>query len=278
MPRPIWKGSISFGLVNIPVGLYTAAERDTLRFRQIDRRSRAPVRQKRVSEATEEEVPWTDVVKGYEDRPGHFVLLDDEDFLRANVKATQTIEIVQFSPAEQITPAFFETPYFVAPDKAGVKGYALLRETLRRAGLAGIAKVVIRSRQHVAALLPQDGVMVLELLRYAHELRDPAELEVPGAEAEQLGVSQKELELAATLVDAMREPWRPEAFRDEYRDDLLKLIEQKAAGAGEAAEAAVVQPAAAEIVDIMSLLKRSVEEAGARAGGPSARRRRRKAA
>jgi DNA end-binding protein Ku len=154
MPRPLWKGSISFGLVNIPVTLQTAVSADGLHFRQIDSRTKSPVREKRVSETTGEEVPWEAVVKGYEYEDGRFVLLDDEELRQANVKATQTIDIVQFVRREEIDTLYFETPYYVLPGKGGDKGYALLRQVLRESGRVGIAKVVLRFRQHVAALLP----------------------------------------------------------------------------------------------------------------------------
>jgi DNA end-binding protein Ku len=270
MPRPLWKGSISFGLVNIPVTLHGAVTPETLRFRQIDRRSKAPVKEKRVSERTGQEVPWDDVVKGYEYEDGRYVLLEDNELRQANVKATQTIDIVQFARREEIDPLYFETPYYVAPGKGGAKGYALLREALRGSNRVGIAKVVVRFRQHMAALMPEGRLLVLELLRYGHEMRDSADLEVPGDDLAEVGVSPREVAMAEMLVQSMEEPWHPEAFHDEYRDAVLQLIDEKVRGGGERAEVvpeAEAQEEGAEVIDIMALLKRSVEAAGGEGAG-----------
>jgi DNA end-binding protein Ku len=269
MPRPLWKGSISFGLVNIPVTLHRATASSGLRFRQIDRRSKSPVREKRVSERTGQEVPWEDVVKGYEYEDGRVVLLEDAELQQANVRATQTIDIVQFTRADEIDPLYFEMPYYLLPGKGGAKGYALLRETLRKTGRVGIAKVVIRFRQHVAAVLPRGKLLVLELLRYGHELRDAGELEPAEEDPAVAAVNPREVAMAEMLVESMEEPWRPEAFHDEYRDAVLKLIEQKVSGGGgERIETppAVEASAGADVIDIMALLRRSVERAGGAPG------------
>ena len=265
MPRPLWKGSISFGLVNIPVTLHGAVSPETLRFRQIDRRSKTPVKEKRVSEHTGQEVPWDDVVKGYEYEDGRFVLLEDAELRQANVKATQTIDIVQFARREEIDPLYFETPYYVAPGKGGAKGYALLREALRESDRVGIAKVVVRFRQHVAALMPQGRLLVLELLRYGHEIRGAADLEVPGDALAEVGVGPREVAMAETLVASMEGPWDPMEYHDEYRDAVLQLIDEKVRGGGERTEAPPemgVEEEGAEVIDIMALLRRSVEAAG----------------
>jgi DNA end-binding protein Ku len=265
MPRPLWKGSISFGLVNIPVTLHGAVNPETLRFRQIDRRSNTPVKEKRVSERTGQEVPWDDVVKGYEYEDGRYVLLEDAELRQANVKATQTIDIVQFARREEIDPLYFETPYYVVPGKGGAKGYALLRAALRESDRVGIAKVVVRFRQHMAALMPEGRLLVLELLRYGHEIRDAADLEVPGDDLAEVGVSSREVAMAETLVASMEEPWEPMEHHDEYRDAVLQLIDEKVRGGGELTEALPemeVEEEGAEVIDIMALLKRSVEAAG----------------
>lgn len=263
MPRSIWKGSISFGLVNIPVAVFSAETRDELRFKQLDRRDLALVKQKRVNERTGEEVPWEDIAKGYEYSSGAYVIVDDDDFRAADPKATQTIEILQSVRKEEIDPAYFEKPYFVAPQKPGRKGYVLLRETLERTGQVAIAHVVIRTKQYLAAVMPVGEVLLLAVMRYAHELRKPDDLDLPHETAEELGLSQKEVTMAEKLIEALEEPWQPEEYRDEYRDKLLALIDQKA----EKGEVEVVAPAGAaeaapgEVVDIMQLLKRSVAEA-----------------
>lgn len=272
MARSIWKGAISFGLVNVPVGVFTAETRDRLHFRQLDRRTMSVIHEERKNER-DEPVPPEEVVKGYEYRDGEFVTLSDEDFERANPKATQTIDIIAFVAAGEIDVTHFERPYYLAPTKAGRKGYALLRETLRRSGRVAIAKVVIRTRQYLAAVVPRGDVMVLELLRYAHELRPADDLDLPGDDLEELGISDKEIAMAQQLVEAMVESWDPEQYRDDYREDLLRVIGEKAeAGGVEAAAAPAPERPAGEVVDIMALLKRSVEQrraaekAGAGAG------------
>lgn len=266
MPRAIWKGAISFGLVNIPVGLFPAETRDRLHFRQLDRRTMSVIHEERRNER-DEPVPPEDIVKGYEYRDGEFVTLSDEDFARADPKATQTIDIAAFVDGGEIDVTYFERPYYLVPAKSGRKGYALLRETLRRSGRVAVAKVVIRTRQYLATVVPRGEVLVLELLRYAHELRPVEDLDVPGDDLEELGISDREMAMAEQLVEAMVEPWDPDRYRDEYREDLLRVIEEKAAAGGvePVAEPAPEEPGA-EVVDIMALLKKSVEEKRAAEG------------
>ncbi len=262
MPRALWKGSISFGLVNVPVSLLPGERRDELKFHLLDRRDYSPVRYVRVNERTGEEVPWEEIVKGYEYEKGVYVVVTDEDFRRANVKATETIEIVDFVRAEEVNPEYFDAPYHLEPREGGRKAYALLRETLRRAGYVGIATVVIRTRQHLAALIPRDDMLLLELLRFAHELRDPGEVDAPAESLEELGVSSKEIDVAEQLVEAMVVRWDPARYHDKYRDDLLSLIRRKSEkGEVEAAAEPVEPQAGGEVIDIMSLLKASVERA-----------------
>lgn len=270
MPHAIWKGSISFGLVTIPVTLYPAEERRDLSFRMLDGRDMTPVKQRRVNERTGEEVPWDDIVKGYELEEGRFVVVTDEDFRAADVEATQTIDVISAVCAEEIDPAYFDKPYYLEPARAGRKAYALLRETLRRAERVALAKVVIRTRQHLAALVPNGPMLMLEILRYPHELRTADSLDLPAGGAAEAGVTDDELSIATQLVETISRPFDPAAdeYRDTYRDALLALIKRKAEG-GEVAEPA--EPAAepaegegAEVVDIASLLRASLEAARAR--------------
>ncbi|HEX6900280.1 MAG TPA: Ku protein [Thermoanaerobaculia bacterium] len=269
MPRAIWKGSISFGLVNIPVGLYTAESRDEIHFNMLDRRTKSRIHFKRVNEEGKE-VAWEDIVKGYEFESGQYVILSDEDLKRASPEATQTIDIVDFVDLDEISPLYFDKPYYLGPDKKGGKAYALLREVLRRTNKVGIAKVVIRTRQYLAAVVARgEDVLTLELLRYAHELRDPGELDVPSGKQ---GVSERELEMAERLVEGMVEAWDPEKYKDDYRKDLMKMIEERVeAGELEASSEPAPKPerARSNVVDLMALLKQSVEGAGGRkpAGG-----------
>lgn len=266
MARALWKGSISFGLVNIPVGLYSAEDRDEgISFTQLDRRSMSPIGYRRYNKSTGEEVPWDEIVRGYEYEHGRYVVLGDEDFERANPKASRTVEILDFVDASEIEPVYFDKPYYLAPAGTTSKGYALLRETLRRTGKIGIARVVIRTREYLAAVIARDSVLVLEVLRYPYEIRSPADLDVPPEDLESVGVTEKELKMAERLVGEMVEAWEPAKYRDRYRDDLLARIQEKIkAGETEAAveEEAAEEEAGAEVVDIMSLLKRSVERVG----------------
>lgn len=272
MARALWKGSISFGLVNIPVGLYSAEQRDDgVSFSQLDRRTMSPIGYRRYNKSNGDEVPWDEIVRGYEYEKGRYVVLTDEDFEQANPKASRTVEIVDFVDAAEIEPLYFDKPYYLAPTENGNKGYALLRETLRRTGKVGVARVVIRTREYLAAVIARDSMMILEILRYPHELRGSDDLDVPAEDLTTLGVSEKELKMAELLVEQMVEDWEPAKYRDQYRDDLLTRIEAKiAAGDTElVAEAAPdEEEAATDVVDIMTLLKRSVEGAGANAKEP----------
>jgi DNA end-binding protein Ku len=271
--RPLWNGAISFGLVTIPVQVFSATRRNELRFRQLDRRDNSPVREKRVNQENGREVPWEDVVKGYEYEEGSFVVLEPDDFTRADVKATETIEIVQAVPVGAVPPQYFETPFFVIPAKGGVKPYHILRETLLRTGRLAVATIVMRGRQHLAALLADDKVLTLELLRFSHELKALSELDA-GDALDPPDLRPKELELAEQLIAMLDAPWHPEEYRDEYRDDLLALIEEKAKK-GSLAPVHSGRRAGeqgTEVIDMMALLKKSVGEARERRGG---RRRRR---
>ena len=259
MARGLWKGAISFGLVNVPVELHSAKKRTAeLDMTMLDKRDLAPVGYKRVNKSTGKEVAWGDVVKGYEYKEDKYVVLSDEDFRRANPEASKTVDILAFVERDDIQPQYFETPYYLKPEKRGEKAYALLRETLAKAGKAGIASVVIRTKQYLAALFPEDDVLVLNTLRYADELKQPGEMEIAGAK-----VSPKELDMAMRLVEDMADEWDPKKYKDTYRDDLLQRIKEKVK-AGETEELTEPEkdagkPAKADVIDLMSLLKQSVE-------------------
>lgn len=265
MSRSLWKGSISFGLVNIPVLLYSAENRNSFDLTLLDRRDMKPVGFKRYNKKTGKEVAWEQIVKGYEYEKNRYVVLTDEDFRRANVEATQTIDILSFVRGEDISPTSFETPYFLAPDKRGEKGYALLRETLAKTGKAAIATVVIRTRQYIAAVIPWNEMMVLNTLRYANELRPTKELQIPTNSLKTAGVTSRELEMATKLVEEMSEPWKPAQYKDTYREDLMRLINKRIkAGKTEVVTGpeegeAQDKPGRAKVVDLMALLKRSVQ-------------------
>jgi len=268
MPRSLWKGAISFGLVNIPVVLYPAENRNSFDLTMLDRRNMKPVGFKRYNKETDKEVGWGDIVKGYEYEKERYVVLTEEDFKRANVEATQTVDIVAFVDAEEIEPTYFETPYYLAPDKHGEKGYALLRETLKETNKFAIANVVIRTRQYVAALIPTGDVIVLNTLRYKNEMKSAKDLEVPSGKLKASGVSPREIEMAKKLVDEMTDRWKPERYRDTYHEDLMKLIDKRIkAGKTEVITEAETEekqnnPAKGEVIDLMALLKRSVQAKG----------------
>jgi len=257
MPRELWKGAIQFGLVHIPVSLYPAEQSEELSFTMLDRRDLQPVGYKRFNKTTGEEVPYEQIVKGYEYEEGRFVTLEKEDFKKANVEATQTVDISGFVERESLPAYFFEAPYYLAPGKHGDKGYALLRETLIRSGRVGLATVVIRTRAHLAALYAVDSVLVLNTLRYANELRDPKELKVP-EDLKAAKVNVREIEMAERLVEDMAMDWDPAEFHDTYRDDILKMIEEKASGKANPQAKAKRAPRGAEVIDFASLLERSL--------------------
>jgi DNA end-binding protein Ku len=273
MARGLWKGAISFGLVNVPVELHSAKRRTSeLDMTMLDKRDLAPVGYKRVNKATGKEVPWAEVVKGYEYRNDKYVVLSDEDFRRANPEAAKTVDIQAFVELADIAPQYFETPYYLIPGKRGEKAYALLRDTLKKAGKAGIATVMIRTKQHLAALIAQDELLVLNTLRYHDELKKASEFEIPDAK-----VSAKEMDMAMRLVDDMADKWQPARYKDKFKDDLLKRIEEKVeAGQTEEItepEKGAREPKSADVVDLMSLLKKSIEKKPAKRASHGKKRR-----
>jgi DNA end-binding protein Ku len=267
MPRALWKGAISFGLVYIPVQLYSAAQANELDLDMIDKNDFSPVGYQRINKRTGKVVEWGDIVKGYEYKKGQYVALSDEDFRQANVKASHTVDIQNFVDIADIDPKFYETPYYVAPAKGGEKVYALLREALRRTKKAAIATVVIRTRQHVAVVLPNEDALLLNTLRFAHELKSAADLDLPTKSAKAAGLSAGELQMAEKLVSEMSGPWKPERYRDTYRDDLMKRIQEKVRKRQthtltEPEPQAKKSEQGAEIIDLMAVLKRSLKQGG----------------
>ena len=285
MARGLWKGAISFGLVNVPVELYSAHKRSAeLDLTMLDKRDLAPVGYKRVNKATGKEVPWDDVVKGYEYQDDKYVVLSEEDFRRANPEASKTVDILAFVDLHDIAPLYFETPYYLGPAKRGEKPYALLRDAMAKAGKAGIASVVIRTKQYLAALIPQGEALVLNTLRYHQELKSAEDLEIP-EKLKGVKVSSKELDMALRLIEDMADEWKPEKYHDTYHEDLLKRVEEKvkAGQTEEITEPEKQEKAAkgAEVIDLMSLLKKSVQggkKEAAKAHKPKRAARKRRAA
>jgi DNA end-binding protein Ku len=265
----MWKGAISFGLVHIPVEMYPAASDQGLDLSMLDRRDFAPIGFKRYNKATGKEVSWDDIVKGYEYSDGEYVVLTDEDLRRANPDATQTIDILAFVNAEQVPLIYYEQPYYLAPGKGGDKVYALLRETLREVGKIGIANVVIRVKQHLAALVCVGDTIVLNTLRYPDEIRPTDELKIPAADSKAAQVTDKELQMARALVEGMSEKWKPQQYHDTYREDVLALIKKKVAANQTKTltepEPEEEKPAKSNVIDLVSLLQASLGKKPAKA-------------
>jgi DNA end-binding protein Ku len=258
----MWKGAISFGLVHIPVELYPATSEHSLDLHMLDRRDFAPIGFKRYNKNTGKEVSWDDIIKGYEYADDEYVVLSDEDLRRANPDATQTIDILAFVEAGQVPLIYYEQPYYLAPGKGGDKVYALLRETLRDVGKIGIANVVIRVKQHLAALVCVGDAIVLITLRYPDEIRPTDELKIPGENAKAAQVTAKELQMAKALVEGMSERWKPQQYHDTYREDVLAMIKKKIAAKQTKTitlpEPEKDKPAKSNVIDLVSLLQASL--------------------
>jgi DNA end-binding protein Ku len=261
MPRPLWKGAISFGLVTIPVSLYPAKNaRDTVTFHMLHGPDLRRVHNQWVDEE-DHQVPYEEIVKGYEYEKDLYVVIGKADLEAANVKATQTIDIMHFVDGAEIDIAFYETPYYTEPAQMGRKAYALLRETLKKTGKVGVAKVVIRERQHLCAILADGPAILAHTLRWPYQLQGAADLDLPSEDLAELELSPEELKMAGQLVGMMASPWKPEQYRDTYREEVLRLVKEKVErGEVTAAPEPPQEERDAEVVDIVALLKRSVEE------------------
>ncbi|GGX94200.1 Ku protein [Massilia dura] len=262
MARSLWKGAISFGLVHIPVDLYSAVKQNELDLTMLDKRDFSPIGFKRYNKGNNKEVAWDNIIKGYEYTSGEYVVLSDEDLKQANVKATQTIDILAFVNAEDVPLTYYETPYYLAPGRGGAKVYALLRETLRRAGRIGIATVVIRTKQHLCALVASEDGIIMNTLRYADEIRDAEGLDLPAKGLKAAGITDKELKMALSLVEGMSEEWDPSQYHDTYKEDVLALVEKKVK-AGQTKS--ITMPSketeakpSSNVIDLVALLKQSL--------------------
>ena len=257
--RAIWKGSISFGLVNIPIALYPATRKEELSFRLLRKSDLSPVNYKRVAEKDGKEVPWDQIVKGYEYEKGKYVVLKEEDFERVDLEATQTVDIQDFVDLDEIDPMFFYKPYYLEPQKGGDKAYALLRDSLEDKKKVGIAKVVIKTRQYLAGVKPEDGALVLELMHFADELADTSKLHLP----KKVEVGKREMNMATALIDGMSSKWNPEKYKDDYREALMEVIEEKVeAGGKEIEEKPTKTPKPTKVIDLVKVLQQSLEQTG----------------
>jgi DNA end-binding protein Ku len=254
--RALWKGAITFGLVTIPVSLYPATHREELKFRLLRGSDQSPVNYKRVAEADGKEVPWDQIVKGYEYEKGKFIILKDEDFARVDVEATQTVDIMNFVSIDDVDPLLFYKPYFLEASKGGDKAYVLLRDALLDSGKIAIAKVVIRTRQHLAAVKPQKTGLMLELMHFPKELIDVSEFKQPAEKA----VGKAEMQMAKQLIESMTTDWQPELYDDEYHEALEKLIEEKIENPDEKAPAPKKKREATNVIDLVAVLQQSLQQ------------------
>ncbi len=263
MGHAIWTGAINFGLVTIPVKLQTAIRTSDLRFNFLHKKDEGRINNVRRCSVCGEEVAYADIERGYEYEKGRYVVLSDEDFDRVNPEATQSVDIVQFVELSEINPMYFDKPYYLEPEKRGRHAYALLREALRESNKVGVAKVVIRSKEHLAALKPNGDALVLELMHFADEIVDQASLDFPAKEKPH----ENEMKVAKMLIDTMSEPFDATKFRDTYREEVLSMIEARAAGQ-EAPKASAKPVPRSNVVNLMDVLQKSLEESKKRGSAP----------
>lgn len=262
--RALWKGAISFGLVNIPVHLYTATEEHELSFVLLHKKDLSEIRYARICKTEEKEVPWSDIVKGYEYAKGDYVVMNDEDFEKANPKKTKTIEIVSFVEESEIDSMYYVKPYFLEPEKNSANAYSLLRDALKKSKKVGLAKYILRNREHLAVIKIHENMLILNQLRYQNELQEP-ELNIPATKA-----SAKEIDIAIQLINHLTEPFKPEKYKDSYTEEVKEIIKKKSKG--KPVHPKTEEPKSTKIHDMMSLLKASLEEK------PEQRKRKRKIA
>lgn len=264
MARPIWTGNLSFGLLNVPVSLMSGTRSNDLSFRMLDSRDRKPIRFERVNADTGEEVPWKEIVKAFEYDKGSYVVIEKSDIASAAPESHESVEIEAFVDQESIDVRFFEKPYVLVPGKKAEKGYVLLRETLRKAKKIGVARVVIRTREYLSAVMPQGDALILMLMRYPQELVDPSEYKLPEGKAGDYRVSAKELEMATQLVDSMAAKWNPGDYHDEFRERLAEIIRKRIKSKGATTqvleEPEPQEDAATNVVDFVSLLQKSLKD------------------
>ena len=275
MARPIWNGTLSFGLLNIPIQLMTGERRTEIHFRMMDARNKAPVKYERVNAETGEDVPWNQIVKAYEYSKGNYVVLEPEDIAAAASDAKEVIDLQAFVDREEIAPAYLEKPYVLVPGKKAEKGYVLLREVLKDTGKVGIGRVVIRTKEYLAMVTPQDDALMLILLRFPDEVVDIGEYNIPEGGTAKWHISPKELEMARILLESMADHFNPEDYKDEFQERLSAVIKKrmKEKGATTKVEEEAAEPhdATTNVVDFMALLKKSLEKKGEAPRGEHAR-------
>jgi DNA end-binding protein Ku len=268
MPRPIWTGALTFGLVNIPVRLFSAVRaKEKISFRLLRKEDNSPIKYDRVAQKDGESVPWKEIVKGYEYSKGKFVVLDDDDFKAAAIDSTKTIEILDFVAGDEVDARYFETPYYVTPQKGGEKAYALLREAIKQTGRIGIGKITMRTNSlHLAGVKAVDDAIVLEIMRFGDELVDAGEFDFPS----DAGVRPQELHMATQLVENLSSEFDPSKYTDDYHDNLMKIIKAKMKGK-KIDVAAPEEPEGTQVVDLIARLQESLELGKRAAAGEHAK-------
>ncbi|MFA8529651.1 Ku protein [Xanthomonas campestris pv. campestris] len=263
MARPIWTGTLSFGLLNVPVSLMSGERKVDLHFRMLDSRDKKPIRFERINADTGDEVPWKEIVKAFEYDKGSYVIVEEQDIRSAAPESHETVEVETFVDAADIDPRYFEKPYILVPGKKAEKGYVLLRETMRDTGKVGIAKVVIRTREYLAAVMPQGDALILLLLRYQQEVVDPEDFKLPSGAVSEYRITAKEQEMAKQLIESMSGRWQPEDYHDEFRGKLEQILRKRIQAKGGTTqvddEPAPHEDATTNVVDFMSLLQKSLQ-------------------
>jgi DNA end-binding protein Ku len=272
MARAIWSGAISFGLVNIPVKLYSAVQRKTVRFHQLDQTDNQRIQQRRVNPRTGEEVPYENLVKGYEISPERYVVITPEELESLEPEKTRAVDIEDFVDLDQIDPIFYDHPYYLVPDTGATKAYRLLLDAMNESGKVAIARVVLRSKEHLVAIRPRDDVLTMETMLFADEVVSPDQLDEAAADGK-AKASKKELQMAQQLIDSLAGDFEPDKYRDEYRERVLEMIERKAEGEEIVLEAPAEAPK--EVPDLMAALEQSIAGAKGQGGGKRAKPKRR---
>jgi DNA end-binding protein Ku len=252
--RAIWKGHISFALVTIPISLFSATKRNELSFHYLHKKDMSPVSYKRFCDSEDVEVPWDEITRGYEYEKGQYIEITDEDIDRADVEFTKTIQIMEFVKESEIDPVYFDKPYYLEPQKGGERAYALMRDALAQSKRVGIAKMVMKTKEHLAAVKAVANMITVQTMRFSHEIVDSNELNLPKAE-----ISKKEMDLANTLIDSMTDTFQPEKYKDEYYEKVMEVVQNKIQGVAPQAPA-VAAKAPGKVVDLMEILKQSLKE------------------
>lgn len=265
MRSSIWKGALSFGLLNIPVSLMKAEQDHSLSFSMLDEEDLSPIKYKKVNAKTGKEVPFKRIVKGYEYKKNEYVIMDAKDFKAANVEATGTIDIENFVELDEIDPMYLEKPYYLVPDKNGIKGYFLLCEAMKKSKKVAVGKIVIRTKQHLAVIMARDNYLILEMMRFAHEVLSADDVGY-FKEIKKTKFNEKEMKMAIQLIEGMTQEWDPGQYKDTYYDDLKSIIDKKVkAGKGQSIDYDFKEPskaASSNVLDLMPLLKKSLEAKG----------------